>query len=138
MIAVDTNVVSELMKVHPDSQVLRWGSLVDDGDITVPTVAAAELFHGVERLPGGSRRFGLELALDAFFRRVGDERMLHFDARAAVEFGRVMGARSRAGRPIATMDALIAATCLAHDVGLATRNIRDFGGLGLELVDPWR
>lgn len=137
MIAVDTNVVSELMKLQPAEGVVRWASSLPHGGICIPTVAAAEFFHGVERLPEGARKSGLERALDAFVRRLGKSGMLPFDERAALEFGRVMGARGRGGRPISVMDALIAATCRSHEADLATRNTRDFEGLGITLINPW-
>lgn len=137
MIAVDTNVVSELMKRQPEPAVIEWAGRVDDAELAVPAVVAAELVRGLERLPPGAKRLGLERSLDAFFRRLGDDGVLPFDARGAVEYGRVMADRERAGRPTSTMDALIAATCRAHGAALATRNVKDFTGSGVRLLDPW-
>ena len=137
MIAVDTNVVSELMRRQPDPAVVEWADGVDGAELCVPAIVAAELVRGLERLPVGATRHRLEHALDAFFGRLGDDRVLPLDARGAVEYGRVMADRERAGRPTSTMDALIAATCLAHGVALATRNVKDFDGSGVRLLDPW-
>lgn len=137
MIAVDTNVVSELMKVQPDPAVIDWAGAVEDSELAVPAVVAAELLRGLGRLPDGSRRERLERALDAFFARLGDDRVLAFGARGAVEYAHVMTGRERAGMPMSTMDALIAATCRAHGTSLATRNAKDFVMAGVRLVDPW-
>lgn len=137
MIAVDTNVVSELMRVSPDPAVIEWAGAVDDAQLAVPAVVAAELLRGLDRLPVGVRRDRLERALDAFFGRLGDDRVLPLDTRAAAEYAHLMTARERAGRPMGAMDALIAATCRAHEASLATRNTTDFGGVGVQLVDPW-
>ncbi len=48
-----------------------------------------------------------------------------------------MAGAKRAGRGLSSMDGLLAATALAHDLTLATRNIKDFEGLGIRLIDPW-
>jgi predicted nucleic acid-binding protein len=137
MIAVDTNVVSELMRVEPDPAVLEWSAAQDDAALAVPAVVVAELLRGLGRLPAGSRRRRLEGALDAFFGRLGDHRVLGLGAVGAVAYAQIMTTRDRAGLPMRTMDALIAATCREHSASLATRNTKDFAGAGLRLVDPW-
>lgn len=137
MIAVDTNVVSELMKADPAPAVVEWARAVADDQLVVPAVVAAELLHGLGRLPGGSRRDRLESALATFFGRLGDDHVLPFDGRAAAEYAVARTRRERAGTPMDTMDALIAATCRAHGAVLATRNTKDFVGAGVELIDPW-
>jgi predicted nucleic acid-binding protein len=66
-------------------------------------------------------------------------RCLPFDAAAARLYGRIVAARTRAGRPISAEDAQIAATALSHGHALATRNVADFVGIeGLEVVNPWQ
>lgn len=137
MIAVDTNVVSELMKTQPDSRVVTWASTIPDGQIAVPALVLAELFRGLHRLPAGARRRRLEGALAAFLSRVGDDQLLPFDARSAVSYAEAAVARERSGHPLNTVDGLIAATCRAHGTPLATRNTSDFADAGVELMDPW-
>jgi predicted nucleic acid-binding protein len=65
------------------------------------------------------------------------DRILIFDAAAAIRYAEVATIRRRAGRPIATLDAQIAATAFVAGAVVATRNVRDFEGCGLSLVDPW-
>lgn len=137
MIAVDTNVVSELMRREPEAEVVRWAASVADADLAVPAVVVAELLHGLGRLPAGARRQRLEGALDAFFHRLGDDRVLPLDGPAAVAHGHITSGRELSGRPVSAMDALIAATCRTHGARLATRNTKDFAGTGVELIDPW-
>lgn len=138
MIALDTNVISELMRREPDARVLAWADSLEDREIAVPLVVLAELFRGLNRLPDGARRRKLELALEAFLSRVDERRLLAFDLGGAVAFGAVMASREHAGRPLSVTDGMIAATCRAHRVTLATRNVRDFTGTGLHVLDPWR
>lgn len=137
MIAVDTNVVSELMKTEPDARVVNWASTLDDEEIAVPALVLAELLRGLHRLPVGARRARLEAALAALLSHVGEERVLPFDARSAVAYAQASASRERSGRPLDPVDGLIAATCWAHGASLATRNIDDFAGVGVELIDPW-
>lgn len=137
MIAVDTNVVSELMRLQPEAEVVRWAASVADADLAVPAVVVGELLHGLGRMPAGARRQRLEGALDAFFQRLGDDRVLPLDGPAAVAYAHVMSGRELSGRPVGTVYALIAATCRAHGASLATRNTKDFTGTGIELIDPW-
>lgn len=64
-------------------------------------------------------------------------RILPFDTVAAQTYGRLRAQRERRGRPIKDMDAMIAAICLVHGATLSTRNVRDFDGLDLKLVNPF-
>lgn len=137
MIVLDTNVISELIRVQPAQAVVRWvvSQSADDLRLTAPTVA--ELTYGAARLPDGRRRRELEATLVATVNDSFRERVLPFDVTSGQLYGSLVASRERLGRPIETMDAQIAAVCRHHGAGLATRNIRDFEGLGLTLVDPW-
>jgi len=137
MIAVDTNVVSELMKTQPNARVVSWASTIPDGEIAVPALVLAELLRGLQRLPVGARRARLEAALVTFLSRVGEECVLPFDGQGAVFYAQAAAARERSGRPLNPVDGLIAATCRAHGTRLATRNTGDFADVGVDLVDPW-
>jgi predicted nucleic acid-binding protein len=65
------------------------------------------------------------------------DRICAFDQLAARAYGTILRTRKAIGRPIDEMDALIAATALANDATLATRNIPDFELCGIRLVNPW-
>lgn len=64
-------------------------------------------------------------------------RVVPFDESAAAHYADIVVRRERAGRPISTADAQIAATCRSHGATLATRNIDDFADTGIAIVDPW-
>ncbi|MFY9832719.1 MAG: PIN domain-containing protein [Methylocystis sp.] len=64
-------------------------------------------------------------------------RILPFDERAAHRFAQLCALKRSLGQGIAVMDAMIAAIAIAHAMTLATRNVRDFEGLGVPLVDPF-
>ena len=135
MIALDTNVVSELAKPTPNPDVVAWIDAQVDPTITAPPLG--ELRFGVARLPDGKRKTALNAAIDQFVTDDLGGLVLAFDAAAAGAYGLIAAGRERAGRPITVADAQIAAICAVHDVTLATRNVRDFDGTGIEVIDPW-
>ncbi len=137
MIVIDTNVVSELMRVVPNRAVLDWFGRRDAGELHISAVTEAELRRGVAILPGGRRRDALADAVDAMVAEDFAHRVLPFDGPAAVAFAAVFAERSAAGRPIGFPDCQIAATARARGAAVATRNVGDFEGCGIVVVNPW-
>lgn len=136
MIVFDTNVVSELMRPRPDTAALRWLDTVPRSRVHITPVTIAELVKGVLRLPEGRRREEVRQTVDEALLRY-DGRVLDIDARCGPYFADIVTSRESAGRPVSAMDAWIAAVCRRHDVPLATRNVKDFEGTGIALVNPW-
>jgi predicted nucleic acid-binding protein len=136
VIILDTNVVSEAMKEHPDERVLAW--LDEQADVCITSVTAAELLYGVNRLPDGQRRTNLATALSDLLENEFDGRVLPFDLAASVEYAQIVVERERSGRPVGMADSMIAAVALRNKATtFATRNIKDFESVGLVLVNPW-
>ncbi|HEX4727768.1 MAG TPA: type II toxin-antitoxin system VapC family toxin [Jatrophihabitans sp.] len=135
MIILDTNVTSELMKAAPEPAVIAWVHACGPALVTT-SITVAEIRYGIERLPAGRRKDQLASAANEIFETFADQ-VLPFDRRAAAEYAAVVSTRDRAGAPIDGFDAQIAAICRTHNAALATRNIKDFDGIGLELHDPW-
>ncbi|WP_068402195.1 type II toxin-antitoxin system VapC family toxin [Kribbia dieselivorans] len=135
MILLDTNVVSEMMKgPRADPRVISWvWNLPEEPATTVLT--RAEILAGLGQLPQGRRRQDLTTAAIQVFGRVGA--CLPFTPECADAYAVILTKGRQSGRPISTMDALIAAIALVSGSTLATRNIADFDGSGLDLVDPW-
>ncbi|MFI2703020.1 type II toxin-antitoxin system VapC family toxin [Cellulosimicrobium composti] len=136
MIVLDTNVVSELTRTTPERSVVRWLDGVPPRDVWLTSITIAEMSYGIARLVAGRRRDELVVRVETVLAGLGDQ-VLSFDKEAAHAFGAVMAGRDRAGQPIGTADAQIAAICRVHDATLATRNVRDFVGTGVAVVDPW-
>lgn len=134
---LDTNVLSELLRAHPDAAVLAWFARQPADSLFVSTVTQAEMVLGARLLPAGKRRTQLQQALDGLFGEDFAGRLLPFDGAAAVVYAEVVEARRSAGRPISQFDAQIAAIALSHRATLATRNVSDFEGVGLSLSNPW-
>jgi toxin FitB len=138
VIILDTNVVSEFMKAEPFPAVLAWASSHSPADLFTTTITMAEVLYGVERLPPGKRRDQLLREAESIFVEDFSERILAFDEPAARMFALVAAQRRAQGRPINEPDAQIAAIVRANSATLATRNMNDFEGCGVRLVNPWK
>ena len=137
MIILDTNVVSELMKPQPNAAVLGWLAGQPRASLRTTSITKAEILYGVVRLPDGRRKADLAAEAQRMFREDFPGPALAFDDAATPHYAEILGARRRAGRPITTLDAEIAAIAAANVAAVATRNVSDFEGCGLTLVDPW-
>ncbi len=137
MIVLDTNVLSELRRPNPDLSVINWFTDQVTSHLHMTTISEAELRYGVEMLPAGRRREKLMVGIERLFRVVFAGRILPFDSRAARSYAAIAASRRAAGRPISQADCQIAA--IAHSVGasIATRNVRDFEGCGVDVINPW-
>lgn len=139
MIVLDTNVLSELLRPHPEQQVIAWLDKLGHREGYVTSITQAEMLLGVPLLPAGKRREALQTNVEALFTHHFSGRCLPFDAQAAPYFARIIASRKKAGKPISTEDAQIAAICCSRNFSLATRNTSDFAGItSLKLVNPWK
>lgn len=137
MIILDTNVVSELLRPLPEQRVERWLSALDGTGVFLTTVTEAELRLGVALMPDGRRRTGISLMLDRILREDFAGRKLPFGNPAAEAFAEIASARRAAGHPMAQADCMIAAIARSVRASIATRNVKDFKGCGIEIINPW-
>lgn len=136
MIVVDTNVVSELMRLSPSERVQEWLRGQPAQELYTSAITVAEVLYGIERLAAGWRQEELRSAATEVFRAFADQ-VLAFDAAAAREYGLVVSHRERLGMPVEGFDAQIAAICRVRGAALATRNVSDFRETGIEIINPW-
>lgn len=137
MIVLDTNVLSEILLPRPAPSVAAWLAAQSPASIFTTTITEAEVRYGIRLLPEGRRRRDLEAAIEPIFGTELAGRILPFDSAAAHAYAGLTVLRRRAGRSIGPFDAQIAGIALSRGCALATRNIADFEGTGLALVDPW-
>ncbi|HEV2381451.1 MAG TPA: type II toxin-antitoxin system VapC family toxin [Terriglobia bacterium] len=137
MIILDTNVLSEIMKVTPSTRVIQWLGQYPLPQLFTTTISEAKILYGIELLPKGKRRTALESAMETIFADDFKGRVLPFDSEAAHAFGRIASGRRAAGRPVTEFDAQIAAIASAHGAAVATRNTMDFDGCGIAVLNPW-
>ena len=137
MFVVDTNVVSELMRDAPNTDVLAWMDEWPTRELFVTAVTEAEVRTGIACLSEGARRRGLADAAERAFGGLFAGRVLPFDSGAARIYAEIAAARRAAGRPISQFDAQIAAIARSRHMVVATHNVRDFEDTGVDVVDPW-
>ena len=138
MIIIDTNVLSELMKPNPDATVVGWVGARAREDLFTTSITMAEIMYGLEAMPAGKKRETRLRIATTMFDVAFAQRIMAFDADAALEFAAIVASRRRAGRPIQMPDAQIAAIARANRMAVATRNVRDFADCGVDLIDPWK
>jgi hypothetical protein len=137
VIVLDTNVISEVLRPSPEPAVLAWLRVNRRRDLWTCSVVLAELFSGVDLMPSGRRQQILREKTEQMVSMLFAGQILNFDVAAARAYGRILAKRQSMGRPIAELDAQIAAIASAFGATLATRNIPDFEHCGIPLINPW-
>ena len=137
MILLDTNVVSELMRPAPHPAVAAYFRAQRVSDLFLPAICEGELRYGIARLPAGRRRDDLAAAFHAFLDQGFRERVIAYDSTCVAGYADARIAREMAGRPVKTPDLQVIGTALAHGAAVATRNVADFGGCGILVINPW-
>lgn len=134
---LDTNVLSEVTKPTPDPNVLEWLDQLDEDRSFISVVSIAEIRRGVALMDEGRKRETLTKWLAQDLPQRFQQRVLHVDEPIALAWGDLMALAKRRGRGLSSMDGLIAATAIAKQLTLATRNTKDFEGFGIDLYNPW-
>ena len=137
MLIVDTNVISELMRQTPDQGVARWLDRQPLDNLAITAVTVGEILYGIALMPDGQRKADLSSRFAMVLRRAFSGYALPFDDAAAAVYARIRGDRQRAGRPASINDAMIAAIARIQGATVVTRNVADFEGCGIAIVNPW-
>ena len=134
---IDTNVISEFTKVEPNAKVVRWFEMIEPDILFVSVVTLGEIRLGIETMPESKRRSDLDRWLQQGVPIWFQSNLLPVTKSVADLWGRLTVAARRRGVQVDTADGLIAATAFEHGLSLVTRNVKDFDGLGIEVVNPW-
>ena len=131
---LDTNIISGLMCAKPAKAVLAWFDDVPSEALHISVLTLGEIRKGIEQMEDGARREKLRRWLEHDLVAWFDKRVLPIDVAVADRWGRLV---ARIGRPVPSIDSLLAATALHHELRLVTRNMKDFNYPGLDVVNPW-
>lgn len=137
MIVLDTNVLSEVARRQPHRAVLDWVDAQDSDKLVITALTAAEIRAGVALLPEGRRKQEIGKRMESLLTETFAGYVLPFDVDSSAHYAQILAVRTQMGRPISGLDAQIAAVCVQYEATLATRNIDDFEGIGLQLINPW-
>lgn len=137
MIILDTNVISEPMKPSGNAAVLAWLDRQQAETLYLTATSLAELLVGIELLPDGRRKQGLDRALGDLMSVLFGSRILPFDERAAKLYAPLLGRARNSGRVIGFADGQIAAIATLHGFSVATRDVAPFEAAGVPVVNPF-
>jgi len=137
MIVLDTNVISEPLKLRADPAVIRWLDSQVPETLYLTATVLSELLIGIALLPAGRRKRGMELAMQSLQTKLFADRFLSFDREAAAAFA-LLGSRAAAkGYSISVADCQIAAIAAVHGFAVATRDTAPFLAAGVPVLNPW-
>ncbi len=135
---LDTNVLSELHRRQPERQVKAFVDGCPLDRVFISTVTIAEIRCGIELLPGGEPRERLQRWLVDFVRSAFQDRTFEITEDILATWLLLARRGRKSGRTYASPDLLIAATAMEHGLLVVTRNVRDFAGLPVQLLNPWK
>jgi predicted nucleic acid-binding protein len=136
MIILDTNVLSETMRSLPNPKVSAWLDQFAEQSIWITAVTVFEVRYGIEILPPGRKRRELEEAFKLALSADLEGRVIPLDEAAAREVA-ILTVRRRQRLSDDLRDTLIAGIAISRGAAIATRNLRHFRDLPVDVVDPW-
>lgn len=134
---LDTNIPSEMTRHFPQRSVAQWLEDADDDKLYFSVVSIGEILKGIAALPESKRRNELQQWLTETLKPWFKGRILPVNEPVAERWGWMAGESKLKGRSLKVEDGLIAATALEPELTLVTRNVKDFEGLGVTILNPW-
>ena len=135
---VDTNCISELAKSEPDRNVVQWFEDRNELDLYLSVISIGELRKGIEKLPSSKRKRRLNHWVNEDLLHRFKNRVLDITLTEINQWGKILAKAENMGKPLPAIDALIAATAIAYDFSVVTRNTKDMKESGVELINPWK
>lgn len=135
---LDTNCISEVVRVTPERSVTEWIEGADENLLYLSVLTLGEIRKGVAGLSPGKRRMHLETWLEVELRARFSGRILPIDSAIADRWGFLAAEAKRKGKALSTVDGLLAATALHHNLTIVSRNVSDFADTQVPLLNPWQ
>ena len=134
---IDTCVIGEVIKPKPSVKVLSWLEKQDENQLYISVLTLGEISKGIEKVKDSQRRRKLHLWLMDDLRERFSGRILPINEQVAMTWGQIQGKAELQGKPMPSIDGLIAATALVFNMIVVTRNTSDMEESGVVLLDPW-
>ena len=135
---LDTNCISEIVRIRPEPRVLTWMDDADENLLYLSVLTLGEIRKGVAALPQGKRRSGLEAWLEVELHVRFLRRILPIDERVADRWGLLAATAKAKGKALSVVDGLLAATAIHHNLTIVSRNENDFAPTQVPVVNPWQ
>lgn len=134
---LDTNCISELVRVAPEQRVLDWMDSAEETLLHLSVLSLGEIRKGIASLPQSRRRTRLETWLDSDLQVRFATRILPIDAGISDRWGLLSAEAKLIGKTLPAIDGLLAATALHHNLTMVTRNVSDFVSSYVSVLNPW-
>ena len=135
---LDTCVISEVIKPKPNKNVISWLTNQDESELFLSVLTFGEIEKGIEKAPDKIRKKKLKLWVEEDLKQRFEGRILPIDLGVSTHWGIVQGIAEKAGRPMPTLDGLIAVSGLVNNCIVVTRHISDMEQSTVELFNPWK
>ncbi len=135
---IDTCVISELIKNKPNENVINWITKNDEQDLFLSTLTIGEIYKGIEKISNISKKATLSQWIEHDLKERFKNRILAIDINVAKMWGKIQGNAELDGKPMPAIDSLIAATGLAYNLTVVTRNVSDMQQSKVVLLNPWK
>jgi len=135
---LDTCVISEIIRKRPHAGVVKWLENCDESGIYLSVLTIGEIQKGIARLEDGDRKASIQRWLNNDLGNRFEGRILPVDTEVATAWGWMQGEAELRGESIPTVDGLLAATAMVHNLALVTRNEKDVSNSGARIINPWK
>lgn len=134
---LDTCVISEMVKPKPNKKVISWVSTQNENNLFLSVITLGEVQRGIAKLTDSKKKKALKIWLQTDLRERFSGRIVPIDDQVALSWGVLQASAEQHGVTIPSIDGLIAATGITHNMTVVTRNTQDMGASGAVLFDPW-
>ena len=135
---LDTCIISELAKPKPEKKVIKWIEGYDEDFFFLSVLSLGEIQKGIAKLSDDKRKTSYQRWLDTELCPRFSHRILPVDLDVALAWGILQGKAEAAGRPLPTIDGLLGATAIVHNLTIVTRNEIDIKPTGATVLNPWK
>ena len=134
---LDTCVICEIIKPKPDGKVISWLQRQNEDDLFLSVLTFGEIEKGIEKATDDVRKKRLQLWVAEDLKKRFEGRIISIGLDVAVKWGEIQGAAELSGKPMPSIDGLIAISGLVHNCVVVTRNTSDMAQSNAELFNPW-
>lgn len=134
---LDTCVICEIIKPRPDENVISWLQSQNEDDLFLSVLTFGEIEKGIEKTADDARKKRLQLWVAEDLRKHFEGRIISIDLGVAVKWGEIQGVAELSGKPMPSIDGLIAVSGFVRDCVVVTRNTSDMAQSRAELFNPW-